>query len=332
MRTSTGCQTAGCGPLKYPQRLSRCTMRREESELRIVGKPEEGTPAAPKGFRIAKVVRMPESGVYFIPIPGAMPPGLKLSFHPSGEFHLKSRDDGTIARVNLYEVARAIANGRLEQLLLSLLRAPAPGLRAKGVLVPPTLSSKFSGSTGPSATGLALAADDLAALSRVEIDDTIDLREDIEWLRREGLLPARAILILQIGETEQPAVFVSVGDQPNAVSDRRLPPPGSPMGKAFTVLVGMLEKYGGIWVTFPGEDEMRQLLEQAGFAGFFEGLEKWAESLGEKISIEDALAGPMIGVLAGSSVMSLLEQPPLRPGTSRQGSDTRDRASKNSPG
>lgn len=270
---------------------------------------------------------MPESGVYLVPMPGMMPAGLKFSFHPSGEFHLKSRDDGTIARLNLFEVARAIANGGLDPFLSSLLRAPSAGIHAKGVLVPPNLSSKFSGRAEPAAGGLALAADDLAALNRVEIDDTVDLRTDIDWLRREGFLPARAMLLLQLGDSEHPAVFVSAGDQQVRIREGARPPPGSPMSRAFDAMVGLLEGYGDIWVTFPGEQEMRRLLERAGFAGFFDGLKRWAESLEEKVSIEDALVGPMLEVLAGSAVMSMLEQPPLRPDPPEQKNDDGQRAS-----
>jgi len=287
---------------------------REESEFSIVGKPDEGKPAPPKGFRIAKVVRMPESGTYLIPMPGLLPPGLKFSFHPSGEFHLKSRDDGMIARLNLFEVARAIANGGLEQLVSSLLRAPSAGLPAKGVLVPPNLISKFSGGAKPGTGDLALPVDDLAQLDRVEIDDTVDLLADIDWLRREGLLPAQAMLLLQVGDSEQPAVFISAGDQPIRLRESARPAPGSPFSGAFDAMARLLEDYGGIWVTFPDEEGMKGLLERAGFGEFFDGLKRWSESLDEKVSVEDVLAGPMLEVLAGSAVMKMLEQPPLRPG------------------
>lgn len=311
--------------LKYPARVVRRGMSREESEFSIVGKPGEGKPTPPKGLRIAKVVRMPESGTYLVPMPGLMPAGLKFSFHPSGEFHLKSRDDGMIARLNLFEVARAIANGGLEQLVSSLLRAPSAGLYAKGVLIPPNFISKFSGGAKPGSGDLSLPADDLAQLDRVEIDDTVDLRADFDWLRHEGLLPAQAMVLLQIGDSEQPAVFVSAGDQPIRLRESARPAPGSPFSGAFDAMARLLEEYGGIWVTFPGEEEMRGLLERAGFGEFFAGLKRWAESLDEKVSVEDVLAGPMFEVLAGSAVMRMLEQPPLRPpsrgpeGTDRSG-------------
>jgi hypothetical protein len=304
---------------------------REEAEFSIVGKPDEGKPAPPKGFRIAKVVRMPESGTYLVPMPGLMPAGLKFSFHPSGEFHLKSRDDGMIARLNLFEVVRAIANGGLEQLASSLLRAPSAGLTAKGVLVPPSLISKFSGGAKPGSGDLALPADDLAQLDRVEIDDTVDLRADIDWLRREGLLPPQAILLLQVGDAEQPAVFVSAGGQPIRLPESARPAPGSPFSNAFGAMARLLEEYGGIWVTFPGEGEMKGLLERAGFGEFFDGLKRWAESLDQKVSVEDVLAGPMLEVLAGSAVMKMLEQPPLRPRPPGHGEGATGGASGSSP-
>ena len=88
------------------------------------------------------------------------------------------------------------------------------------------------------------------------------VRTSIGYVVR-GCFPAQAMLLLQVGDSEQPAVFISAGDQPIPAPRERAPSPRSPFSGAFDAMARLLEDYGGIWVTFPDEEGMKGLLETA---------------------------------------------------------------------
>ncbi len=112
----------------FPQQMPS-----REKELRVV--PTTAAPGATSpGLRVLKTVTATDGGKYVIPMPGLLPAGLHISFHPSGEIHLKGRDFETVARIDLQRVVSGLLTGSLDSTFVKLLRTPEPGKRALGVI------------------------------------------------------------------------------------------------------------------------------------------------------------------------------------------------------
>lgn len=87
-------------------------------------------------LRVVKSVRGSDSSTYLVPLPGLAPPGFKLSIHPSGRIHVKSRDEGLIAEGSLTLLPDALTDGTFDRIAASLILRPRRQRAVGGVIIP----------------------------------------------------------------------------------------------------------------------------------------------------------------------------------------------------
>jgi hypothetical protein len=292
-------------------------MPKEEKEFAIVPKPGSEAEPPPLGLRIMKTVKMSNDSTYLIPVPDLIDSGLHFSFHPTGEIHLKDRDEGVIARINLRDVTPALFDGKLERLLSTFLQPPKAGKAAEGVIVPAKVFEQLGsvGSIAKGADDVVLVADELVgALDKVEIEDTGRLAVSLAWLRAQGYLKGRALLMLNVDGSKRATVFMNVFDTPPRANPAPNLPVGMPMKGLVEQLFTQLSTYGGFFVNIPDESEWADLAQSAGLGDFYEALKKFGERL-DGSDVESRIAALMPGIEAmfGSAIQAIIGRPTLRP-------------------
>jgi hypothetical protein len=290
-------------------------MPSEEKEFRITGGLVTSD-SLPKGLRLLKTVKAADSGVYIVPMPGLLPPGLHISLHPSGEVHLKGRDFSVTARVDIGQILKSLQNGELDDVFDTFLREPENGHSAEGIVVPENLVKFLRETTGT----VEIPAEQLAAsINRIEIEDTEGLAGDLDWLRSKGILAKGTMLMLSVAGSDRITVFI------NVLQNRLLAtlPAGIPMGALMkrTIESGLaqLRKYGGIFVTFPDEGELERLADRIGLGELF-GAIAHLEDVPGMADVESAWKKviPDLEAMFGKSVAGFLERPSIKPDSSAE--------------
>ena len=306
-------------------------MPSNETEVRLVAEGGAGNP--PRGLRVAKTVKSEQSGSYLVPLPGMLPPGFHISLHPSGELHLKARDFGVIARVNLGELIGGLVSGDMDELLLQFVGEPEAGLRAKGVVVPrnvyPGLSKLGAGESGPVALSLAELAE---AASFIEIDDTKDLAHDLEWLREQGELNPGGMKMLSVDGQRHEHVFMNLLGRGARTTVAVPLPQGTPFPKTVAAVLHQLSQYGGFFIRVPSEAEFAKVAERAGLGEFYRGLSEFVARLDEGEN-KGALESLIREFAAGAApwAAKLVAHQPLAPEDRGEGSPERGRRDLDSP-
>ncbi|MGP8078171.1 MAG: hypothetical protein ACLQD8_04335 [Thermoplasmata archaeon] len=287
-------------------------MPSREKELRVV--PTTAAPGATSpGLRVLKTVTATDGGKYVIPMPGLLPAGLHISFHPSGEIHLKGRDFETVARIDLQRVVSGLLTGSLDSTFVKLLRTPEPGKRALGVIVPP----EFSDMVREEKTRVEIPADRLAeSIQQVEFENTDRLASDLAWLRARGLIRRQSMVILSVDGNERRTVFINVFESEDFEHLPKEVPSAGVLKLTIEAALAQLRTYGGVMITFPSDAELEGLAEEAGLGDFFRDLKKFSEDPALKefeSTAQERINALDLEAMFGSALVGLIERPVLRP-------------------
>ncbi len=292
----------------------------KEQELRIVArKGAEGE--MPPGLRILKTIKTPRNDTYLVVAPGLAPSGLHLSLHPSGEIHLKSKDKGVIAKVELKDIVGSFQSGAMDEVLSALLSSPAPGQRATGAVVRPERLPMLDPSSGRAIQ--AISVEDLAEMATpIEIDDTSHLAGHIDWLRQHGHLPVKGILTLELEASRDVVVFVNAYANRPHIAEKIVLPRGVPMARTVHAVVDQLQIYGGFFVSIPNENSLAALAEKVGIGDFYRAFKGAIESIGE-VDAEGLMADFRrdLELIAANTLSELVAQRVLKPPTESKSRD-----------
>ena len=296
-------------------------MPNEEGELRILAtRPVEGAP--PSGLRVMKSIRTPRDDTYLVLMPGVMPAGFHISIHASGEFHMKSRELGTVARVNLRVLLESLKTGALDSALASIITPPTGGVPAEGVIIRPDRLPGLGPGVSNANVDLPVATM-LEGIERIEITNTSDLPAHIAWLREVGKLPERGLLLLDVDGSKRPTVFINLqGDKPFPRPLAEMPelPPETPMRATLAAAVRQLPRYGGLFISLPEGAQLRDLAHRAGLGSMYDELTRALDGLDDD-AFEEATRTWIrdLEVTAAETVTEMLAKGPLqlpRPGAS----------------
>jgi len=286
-----------------------------EQEITVVARasPEE---QAPPGLRLLKRVTTSKADTYLVLLPGLAPAGLKIALHPStGDLHIKARDLGTLGRVNLSTLAEAISSGALDGALAACITAPRPSRSASAILVQPDTLPGFGHGEHDGAANLEFDVERfLDAVVEVQFDDTSEMASHLTWLRLHGHLPVKGIIVFKNEEETGPTVFLNlVPREPHDLPLLSLPDE-TPMRRTIERALEQLRKFGGIFITFPPEEQLRELLDRAGLGQFYQGLKNSLESMDED-SMRNTLEEFMqqFREMAPALVKEFEARAPLRP-------------------
>jgi len=285
-------------------------MPTDSKELSLV--PRRGFP----GFRVMKVIRGSDSSTYLVPVPGLAPPSFKLSIHPSGEVHVKSRDAGLIAQGNLNRLPSALIDGTLDRLAASLLVRPMRQRALEGVIIPYHWLERLS---QWSLTEELRVDEFLASAQPLQLGDSRHLSANLSLLRRGGYLGPLDMVLLSDRRPDSTLSFINIGFTP----DVELPPihelRSLPLWRCLTLALGHVREYGGILVSIPEGRRLVRLADQLGLGDVARGFSTFDQLLdqpGHRAEIERRvrfLERDFVGPLA-----ALAPRRPLRVSTLRQ--------------
>jgi hypothetical protein len=236
-----------------------------------------GTP--PLELRVSKTVRGSDDSVYTFFLPGMVPNPLKLSAHPFGEIQLKAKGAGLIARLDKDRLIAGLKSGAADSAISKFLNPKLPRARAEGMIM---RANKILGP--PVLPDAPLEDHDLdiermlEAMIKVEIADVSKLGQAMSVLREDGLLPPRAMLLLEVDGSRAPIIFLSLLDEPLAGTPGELPV-GFPLQKTIRALLDSLRDLGGIVFTQPSEAELLELAGTVGLGDLSGGLRRIADQL-----------------------------------------------------
>jgi hypothetical protein len=217
-----------------------------------------------------KTIKGGDASTYIVPLPGALTEGLHLSLHPSGEIHLKDRDNGIIARVNIIQLLNGLKSGGMDRLLAALMRPPEGGQSAEAFVVPRELLQSLSSDSRDVEIKIERLVD---SFNVIVFDDTSNLGKNLDWLRGEGLLKEQGVMLFTVEESDATYGFINVlRDKP---VDMPLPPvsDGLPFSQTIRNLMGQLQEYGGIFFAIPNEDDdIKKFADEIGIGGFYDTL------------------------------------------------------------
>lgn len=293
-------------------------MPKEKREFRIIPIATEANDGSAKGgLPVMRSVRARDGGEYLVPMPGILPPGLHLSIHPSGELHLKSRDHGVVARLDLKRLVAGIKLGGLDSVFSELLREPRPGGKSVGTII----AHEFVNLVRQSGPTAELPADRLVeSMREVEIDDTRLIPDTLAWLRSEGFLTRGGSVLFRVGDDGRSSFFIDAGGPAAAESLPVDLPPELPFAGTIRAAAQQLRNLGGIMITFPENDELERLADRAGLGDFLRGLRAFADdpSLARfDADVRQNLEDLGLEQMFGDSLKSIVARRPLRPPGSR---------------
>ena len=258
-------------------------MAPDSKELSLVAR--RGLP----GLRVMKTIRGSDSSTYLVPVPGLAPPGFKLSIHPSGDIHVKSRDDGLIAQGNLNRLPTALTDGTLDRLAASLLVRPKRQRALEGVIVPYRWLRRLAEWSGTEE----LRIDEfLTSVQPLELGDSRHLGTNLSLLRGTGYLGPLDIVLLSDRRPESTLSFINVGFAP----DIELPPFSElrtlPLWRSLTLAFGHLREFGGILLSIPEGQRLVRIANQLGLGDVAKGFatfDQFLDQPGHRAEIENRI-------------------------------------------
>lgn len=241
------------------------------------------------GFRVMKSIRGSDSSTYIVPVPGLAPPGFKLSLHPSGEIHVKSRDAGLIAQGNLKRLPTALTDGTFDRLAASLLVRPMRQRSLQGVAVPYHWLKRLGEWSGMEE----LRIDEfLTSVRPLELGDSRHLGPSLALLRSSGLLSPLDVVLLSDRRPESLLSFINVGFVP----DIELPPFSElrtlPLWRSLTLAFGHLREFGGILLSIPEGQRLVRIANQLGLGDVAKGFatfDQFLDQPGHRAEIENRI-------------------------------------------
>jgi hypothetical protein len=245
-------------------------MAPDSKELSLVAR--RGLP----GLRVMKSIQGSDSSTYLVPAPGLALPGFKLSIHPSGEIHVKSRDAGLIAQGDLNRLPDAFTDGTVDRLAASLLVRPMRQRALEGVIVPYHWLRRFGEWSGTEE----LRIDEfLTSVQPLELGDSRHLGPNLALLRRAGYLGPLDVVLLSDRRPESTLSFINVGFVP----DIELPPISDlrslPLWRSLTLALAQIRGYGGILVSIPEGRRLARLANQFGLGDVARGFSSFDQLL-----------------------------------------------------
>lgn len=228
------------------------------------------------GLRVMKSIQGSDSSTYLVPAPGLALPGFKLSIHPSGEIHVKSRDAGLIAQGDLNRLPDAFTDGTVDRLAASLLVRPMRQRALEGVIVPYHWLRRFGEWSGTEE----LRIDEfLTSVQPLELGDSRHLGPNLALLRRAGYLGPLDVVLLSDRRPESTLSFINVGFVP----DIELPPISDlrslPLWRSLTLALAQIRGYGGILVSIPEGRRLARLANQFGLGDVARGFSSFDQLL-----------------------------------------------------
>lgn len=204
-----------------------------------------------------------DGSLYAVLLPGIAPPGLHISQHPSGEFHVRDKDRNISINFDFAGLLRAASAGSLRKFAGEGYRLPTPGYRAIGLIMPFNLVPPPDRSLKKESVGLdSLIRSQVA----VELEDTADFKDAVRLLVSNGQLHPRDVLTLEVDGTNELVIFTYTGPQlfgPQA--------PGLsedvPFATMLSRVIEQVHELGGVAMTIGPNDEERLRTILPGFEG-----------------------------------------------------------------
>jgi len=194
-----------------------------------------------------------DGSLYAVVLPGIAPPGLHISQHPSGEFHVRDKDENISVNFDFARLLRTAFAGSLERFADGAYRLPTPGHRAAGLIMPLNLVS-------PPDQSLKKENVDLDSLIRgqvgVELEDTADFKDAVRLLVSNGQLHPRDVLTLEVDDTNELVIFTYTGTQVFGPQTPRLPE-DVPFAAMLSRVIKQVQELGGVVMTIGPDDEER---------------------------------------------------------------------------
>ncbi|HZY70537.1 MAG TPA: hypothetical protein VFF67_06140 [Thermoplasmata archaeon] len=225
-----------------------------------------------------KTVEGSDRSQYLIPVPGIAPPGLRLSIHPSGTMHVKSRDHGVVARGKTGQFIASVEDGTLDRLVSTMLVRP-PRFRAAGCLVVPhewiAELARSSGSYEFRIDGF------VESVRPVLLGDSRHVASDLRLLRHYGFLRQFDTLFVPDPRPDGTLVFFNV----QGVKPVTIPPfeisHDLPFWRSFTLALSHVRRYGGVFVLIPEGKRLQRIADRLGFGDILRGFDFVDEPLKE---------------------------------------------------
>lgn len=242
-------------------------------------------------LRILKAVDGSDSSSYLIPLPTIAPPGFKLSIHPSGEVHLKSRDLGTVSRgrIDFARLQLMALDGTFDRIFSGLITHPRRTRFLEGVLIPFSWAKKVTNWSGP----LDLEIDELIhSLIPLRFGDTRHISSHLATMRDTRLLQPFDMIFTSDGRADATLVFV------NLCKDARPPkleieiPNDIGFRRTLESSISQVRSYGGLFLAFPEGRRLKCLLERVGLRNLVEGFEE-LDHIAEQAGWKDAMASAL---------------------------------------
>jgi hypothetical protein len=219
-----------------------------------------------------------DGSVYLVPLPGLGPEGLHVSQHPSGEFHLKTKDPALQVKIDVAGFVKAAFSGQLDRVLGSMFRPPPSWRPAKAIILPTSTIP----APNPSLRREDVAFDDLLENQIVvELEDSADVGALIKKLAADGQLRPGDSLQIEPTNGDDVSMFRYVGPQPTASSEPAAPPSG-PLAETMQALGRMLTEFGGVFLTFSADEFERMKREMPEIGEIADGVERMMKSLGSE--------------------------------------------------
>jgi len=221
-----------------------------------------------------------------MPLPGLAPPSFKLSIHPSGELHLKSRDEGLIARGSLNRLPSALTDGTFDRLAASLIVRPRRQRAVEGVIVPYEWLKRLANWSG----SVELRIDEfLRSVQPLALGDSRHLGPNISLLRTAGYLRPLDVVLLSDRRPESTLSFINlgygVGKQLPTLADLR----SFPLWRSLALAIAQIQEFGGIFVIIPEGRRLVRIADRLGLgdvARGFSAIDQFLDQSGQKAQIQ----------------------------------------------
>ncbi len=284
-------------------------MSKTKKEIVLTAPARDSSRVRPR-LRLMKIVEGGDTSSYLVPIPGLATPGLKASFHPSGEVHWTSRSHATFGRANMSTFQSAIEDGTFDRVASSLILRPRRRHSSEGLILPREVVLAVAQAPGT----VELELDSLIrSIQPVSLGDTRHLGRSLDKLRQAGVLKTADFMLGPDFGPGGSLTFINVWgsehiDLPPIPVDRNLP-----MWRTINVATGHLREYGGIFIRFPEGRRLSRIATSFGlgsFAAGFSQVERELESTGLKSELATRVKEIEDGFVP--SLRSIVPRPRIR--------------------
>ncbi len=273
------------------------------------------SPSSPR-LRVVKSVRGSDSSTYLVPLPGLAPPGFKLSMHPSGEIHVKSRDEGLIAKGSLSRLPDALTDGTFDRLAASLIVRPRRQRAVEGVIIPHEWLMRLGEWSG----SVELRIDQfLTSVQPLELGDSRHLGSNLSLLRMAGYLGLLDVILISDSRPDSTLAFINLGLGMGKELARIPDLKSLPLWRTLTLAVAQIQEFDGIFLMIPEGRRLVRMADRLGLGDIergFSGIDQLLDRSGQNAEIEQrvkCLERGFVGPLA-----ALNPRRPLRVSKLRQ--------------